>query len=37
LTDTKTGRKVDMKTRKAYFFLTLFDPIRNFEVEAVRR
>jgi hypothetical protein len=37
LTDTKTGRKVNMNTRKAYFFLTLFDPIRNFEVEAVRR
>jgi hypothetical protein len=37
LTDLKTGRKVDMNRKDVYFFITIFDPLRDFEVEVVRR
>jgi hypothetical protein len=37
LTDLKTGRSVDMNRKDVYFFITIFDPIRDFEVEVVRR
>jgi hypothetical protein len=37
LTDLKTGRSVDMNRKDVYFFITIFDPTRDFEVHVVRR